>query len=352
MSASLVWFRNDLRLADNPALIAAWAPARPVVPVYVLDEETDGIRPLGAASRWWLHHSLQALDASLRALGSRLILRRGPAEQVIERPRHRVRRHRPSTGTAPTTKARASATTRLQAGLNPTRRGPPEGLKGNLLFEPWDVKTTAGEVVQGLHRLLARLPRLAVARRAPARPQDAAGAHALAFERVGSRRGSCCRARPTGRAACGRPGRPAKRRPRRGSRNSSTRRSFATARNATCRRSKRPRACRRISPSARSARGRSGAPPRCAGMSAATEKFLAELGWREFAYHLLFHLGDLAQRNFRPEFDAFPWEDDERCGRGLAARPHRLSDRRRRHARIVDDRLDAQSRAHDRRRRS
>jgi deoxyribodipyrimidine photo-lyase len=47
------------------------------------------------------------------------------------------------------------------------------------------------------------------------------------------------------------------------------------------------------------------------GMSAATEKFLAELGWREFAYNLLFHHGDLAQRNFRPEFDAFPWIDED-----------------------------------------
>jgi deoxyribodipyrimidine photo-lyase len=47
------------------------------------------------------------------------------------------------------------------------------------------------------------------------------------------------------------------------------------------------------------------------GFSAATDKFLAELGWREFAYSLLFHFGDLAQRNFRPEFDAFPWSDED-----------------------------------------
>ena len=44
----------------------------------------------------------------------------------------------------------------------------------------------------------------------------------------------------------------------------------------------------------------------------ATEKFLAELGWREFAYHLLFHFGDLARRNFRPEFDAFPWAEPDK----------------------------------------
>ena len=47
------------------------------------------------------------------------------------------------------------------------------------------------------------------------------------------------------------------------------------------------------------------------GMSAATEKFLSEVGWREFSYNLLFHHGDLSQRNFRPEFDSFPWIDEE-----------------------------------------
>ena len=83
MPSSIVWFRNDLRLADNPALIAALAAGRPVIPVYVLDEETDGVRPPGAASRWWLHHSLQSLDTFLRVPGSRLVLRRGPAERVI-----------------------------------------------------------------------------------------------------------------------------------------------------------------------------------------------------------------------------------------------------------------------------
>ena len=65
MPSSIVWFRHDLRLADNPAVITALGSNLPVVPVYVLDEETDGVRPPGAASRWWLHHSLQSLDACL-----------------------------------------------------------------------------------------------------------------------------------------------------------------------------------------------------------------------------------------------------------------------------------------------
>ncbi|MBM3650984.1 MAG: deoxyribodipyrimidine photo-lyase, partial [Alphaproteobacteria bacterium] len=77
MSVSLVWLRNDLRLCDNPALVSAVQAGRPMVPVYLLDEETPGIRPRGAAARWWLHHSLRSLEDALRAFDSRLILRRG-----------------------------------------------------------------------------------------------------------------------------------------------------------------------------------------------------------------------------------------------------------------------------------
>lgn len=78
----IVWLRRDLRLADQPALHAA-AQAGPVIAVYVLDDETPKHRVMGGASRWWLHYSLAALDADLRKRGSRLILRRGIAAEVI-----------------------------------------------------------------------------------------------------------------------------------------------------------------------------------------------------------------------------------------------------------------------------
>ena len=78
----LLWLRRDLRLFDQPALAAALADG-PVVPVYVLDDESPRHRVMGAASRWWLHHSLASLDADLRAAGSRLILRRGAADVVL-----------------------------------------------------------------------------------------------------------------------------------------------------------------------------------------------------------------------------------------------------------------------------
>ncbi len=79
----ILWLRRDLRLADQPALAAAVASGAPVIPVYILDDETPKHRRMGGASRWWLHHSLSALDADLRALGSRLILRRGNAVAIL-----------------------------------------------------------------------------------------------------------------------------------------------------------------------------------------------------------------------------------------------------------------------------
>ncbi|RMF09041.1 MAG: deoxyribodipyrimidine photo-lyase [Alphaproteobacteria bacterium] len=78
----IVWLRQDLRISDNPALHAASQRGAAVVPLFILDED-DPWSP-GAASRWWLHGSLEALNRDLRALGSRLILRRGPASPVLD----------------------------------------------------------------------------------------------------------------------------------------------------------------------------------------------------------------------------------------------------------------------------
>ncbi|MET0239868.1 MAG: deoxyribodipyrimidine photo-lyase [Sphingobium sp.] len=75
----LLWFRQDLRLSDHAALIAALEDG-PVVPVYILDDDTPRHRRMGGANRWWLHHSLSALDEALRAKGARLILRRGTSD--------------------------------------------------------------------------------------------------------------------------------------------------------------------------------------------------------------------------------------------------------------------------------
>lgn len=77
MSPNLVWFKNDLRLADNPALHAACAAGGPVALLYILDERA------GAASRWWLHHSLAALHRDIATRGGFLLLRRGDPARII-----------------------------------------------------------------------------------------------------------------------------------------------------------------------------------------------------------------------------------------------------------------------------
>jgi deoxyribodipyrimidine photo-lyase len=82
-SGSLLWFRQDLRLADNPALLAAIRHGGPIIPVFIWSPEGEGRWQPGAASRWWLHQSLSRLDASLRNRGTRLIVRRGPTIEVL-----------------------------------------------------------------------------------------------------------------------------------------------------------------------------------------------------------------------------------------------------------------------------
>jgi deoxyribodipyrimidine photo-lyase len=82
-STAIVWFRRDLRLADNPALSAACSRADRVVLLYVHAPEEEGDWPPGAASRWWLHQSLARLSAALRGRGAELHLRRGPSLEAL-----------------------------------------------------------------------------------------------------------------------------------------------------------------------------------------------------------------------------------------------------------------------------
>lgn len=80
----ICWFRSDLRLHDNPALTAAVETGRPVLPVFILDDETPGIWKRGGASRWWLHHSLAAFEQALQKSGLHpLVYASGDARQVL-----------------------------------------------------------------------------------------------------------------------------------------------------------------------------------------------------------------------------------------------------------------------------
>ncbi len=79
-SPVLVWFRQDLRLKDNPALRAAHQTGSPILPVFILDDHNSGEWRMGGASRWWLHESLTALN---KTLDGKLCLQAGSAQEVL-----------------------------------------------------------------------------------------------------------------------------------------------------------------------------------------------------------------------------------------------------------------------------
>ena len=80
---ALVWFRVDLRLADNPALHAAIAHGGPIVPIFIHAPDEEAPWQPGGASKWWLHQSLTSLQSRLQGIGSRLIIRRGPTLETL-----------------------------------------------------------------------------------------------------------------------------------------------------------------------------------------------------------------------------------------------------------------------------
>ena len=85
MSVAIVWFRRDLRLADNPALVEALRKYKQVLPVYIDAPEEEAPWIMGAASRWWLHHALTALHADLIQVGSALYPARGASLDMMPR---------------------------------------------------------------------------------------------------------------------------------------------------------------------------------------------------------------------------------------------------------------------------
>jgi deoxyribodipyrimidine photo-lyase len=137
---TLMWFRQDLRLADNPALCAALETGNPVVPVYIATRGEEGAWEPGGASRWWLHHSLGRLEEDLAARGSRLILRSGhdSLSELLALARDcgatRVvwnRRYEPA----------AIARDQIIKAALRERGFDTDSYNGSLLREPWTVKT-------------------------------------------------------------------------------------------------------------------------------------------------------------------------------------------------------------------
>jgi deoxyribodipyrimidine photo-lyase len=172
LKLAICWFRRDLRLADNPALLAAVEAAESVLPVFLWSPEDEGEWAPGAARRWWLHHSLAAFEEALRARGSRLLLRAGPADEalsalVAETGAEGVYWNRLYDPALVERDAKIKA--RLRAAGVEAR-----SFKSGLLFEPQELETAQGDP----YRVFTPFWKSALRRPEPGAPLPAAAAAA------------------------------------------------------------------------------------------------------------------------------------------------------------------------------
>jgi deoxyribodipyrimidine photo-lyase len=315
-AASLFWFRDDLRLADNPGLRAACARGEALL-VYILDEGGDR-RALGGAAHWWLSRSLAALAEQVARRGVELLILRGdPATLLPELVAkagvdYVAWNRRYEDGALRLDKA--LKTQLREAGVTV------ESFNAALLNEPWEVTTMTGQPM----KVFTPYWKAARARGEPATPLPApakirpAGIPARLAGRV--RDVAALGLEPTGPDWAGglreawSPGE-ASARERLSEFLGSGLAGYRDGRDSPAR-----AATSRLSPHLRfgeigprqiwHALAAAREAGELAGSAADAEKFLSELGWREFSYHLLFHNPGFETRSYNPRFAAFPWETD------------------------------------------
>jgi len=319
MSATLQWFRNDLRLIDNPALRAACHTGSPVIPLFIWSPDDDAPWSPGAASRWWLHQSLRQLHKSLIQFGSRLILRKGPVLPALQAiiKQGNVNRIYWNRSYQPALVARdATIKSALRtAGLHV------ESFNASLLHEPWDIANNTARPFQ----VFTPFWKSCLARGEPDPPLPAPDSIVAPSEWPCSLNLSDLALEPAinwtaGLRAAWTPGEAGARKQLDTFLNSALA-DYSAARDipaspGTSRLSPHlhfgeisPRqiwhAVRAENP------GRSSAPSAQSGRwGDAFATFLREIGWREFAHHLLYHFPHTADHPLRPEYEAFPWNAD------------------------------------------
>ncbi|MBL9136586.1 MAG: deoxyribodipyrimidine photo-lyase [Verrucomicrobiales bacterium] len=311
-SPVLVWLRADLRLADHPAFQWALRMGGPVIPVFVWAPEEEAPWQPGAASRWWLHHSLAALAASLTERGSRLILRRGPTLQALralvkETGAKAVvwnRRYEPAV---------IARDTRIKEALKSDGLAV-ESFNASLLCEPWTVRKKDGGPFQVFTPYWKACLELLNPGPAPGSSAPSAFTSPRAWPK--SEPIEALELLPkipwdAGMAASWKPGEAGAL--------VQARRFVEHAVLAYGDDRNRPdhEGTSRLSPylhfgeispgrvwqKAHEAATKAGvAPP-----VFRSWQFLAELGWREFAYHLLYHFPETPERPLRRDFENFPW---------------------------------------------
>lgn len=308
---AILWFREDFRLAGNHALTAAVRSGSPLLCVAVLDEAH---RP-GAAACWWLDGALKAMDAALRERGGSLLVFRGAAGEILPRLVRESgacavfwnRRYDPA-GRGMDTEIRAG----LKAGGTEVR-----SFSGALLHEPWEVKSRSGTSFRVFTPYWRAAREAGVQGEPPPAPETISFApvpEAWKAEVVPASEFGLLPRHPdwaAGFREVWTPGEEA------AHEELETFLEQDLPGYAVSRDFPGKETTSRLSPALRAGHITPEqiwhATLRKAGGSQDADKFLTELGWREFAWSLLFENDDLASRNLRPAFDAMPWQKDARA---------------------------------------
>jgi deoxyribodipyrimidine photo-lyase len=314
-SPCIVWFRDDLRLSDHPALHAAAASGAPVICLYVFDEpDIRNARRLGGAARWWLAQSLRALDDSLRAIGAALVLRKGSAAKII----HDLAQQTSAStvlwneiAQAPWQTQADQVSASLEAiGVAAQR------LSGDLLTSPTEIRTKEGRGLRVFTPFWKRVQALGDPPKPLPAPKRLGPAPDIAGDRL-----EAWGLEPTGPDWAG--GLRETWTP--GERSAQDRLKAFLNKAVAGYSGDRDRPDRagtsalsphlrfgEISPRQIWYAARFAAAERHV-LSGDIDKFLSEVGWREFCRHLLFDVPDLAERNLQPSFDGFPWKYDAKA---------------------------------------
>ena len=299
----IIWFRRDLRLGDNPALHAGLQSGQPLILLYI--DEINADRPLGGAAKVWQHHSLLSLKSSIEAKGGALILRRGAAADILDdiiaqTGADTIHWNRRYAGQA--REIDAAIKTGLKArGLSV------QSYKANLLTEPWEMQTKTG----GFYKVFTPFWR-AVCRNIEVAPPIAAPQMLTCFADLKSddlERWNLLPAAPDWASPIMKDYRP-------GEQGALARltsflegpvEDYTEQRNRPDNESGTSKLSPHLAFGEISPRQIWSAAKRS---DYNTDKFLSEIGWREFSYTLLFYNPELASKNYKSDFDHFPWDSD------------------------------------------